>query len=142
MIDVKTVYLHKKLICIFIVCTMLVSGIHVTEAQGDSFFAFLKDKNQRVSIENVFREIEPVRYILKHYNDFYEEHYEKINQKKANHRGMYMICPKAILNVNLFSKSQKMDVRLWQPGRLTDAFIILFIHHQDGLKRRIPLLEY
>lgn len=139
--DLKTTHLYHKFICIFLVCLMLVLGIQVAGTQKDSFFAFSKDEKQTVVIEEVKEKIKSICCNLKQYSDSYEEIQDKTNQlkNKKNYGEQYLIRPAAILRTNLFPAFQKADIRLWKPGRLTDAFTILYIHRQDGLKKRNPL---
>ncbi len=119
---------------------MLILGIQDVGIQGDSFFTFSKDEEQTTAIGKVQREIRPIGYISDQFNDSCEEIQDKIKQQrnKRNYREQGIICLDSILRTNLFFAFQKADTRIWQPSRLTDAFTILYIHQQDGLKRRNP----
>lgn len=133
-------HLYQKLICIFLTGYMLMLGIHVAGIQGDSFFIFSEEEKQSETIGRLGNNVDPVCYVLKQYSNSYEENQDEIIhlKNKKLYIGQYMICPDNILHTNLFLAFQKADTRLCQPNRLTNAFTILFIHHQDGLKRRIP----
>lgn len=129
--------IYKKFIGILLALVMLVSGIHVTKAQSDSFFACAKGSWQGVSIESIQKKIEPMCRRGISCSKCYEGLQEKTKQQKyqKNRKEDDVISPDAVLHTNLFYGFQKADIRLWRPTQLTDAVIIHFIHQQDGSKR-------
>lgn len=132
----KTRYLYKKFVCVFIVFIMLILGIRVPETQTDSFFSLTESEQHSVFINDTSQPIDLVCYISSRYNGFCEEIWEKVrrNRKKNLYGEEDTICPQIILHTNLFVAFQKTDSKVGKPERLTDFFIILFIHNQDGLK--------
>ena len=78
----KDLNIYKQFICIFIVCIMVVLGIHEAETQVDSFFTLSEKNKQKEFIQDRILEMKQIRCILKHHRGVWEEIY-KVSQEEA-----------------------------------------------------------
>lgn len=135
----KEVIEHKKHICFILAIFMLITGICLREAQMDSSFALRQYEPACMTLDRASQALQDTAYAVEEVNsqDVINNNtcridIQRLLKQGRTYAGNAFVIEKQYAIIHYL---QELDIRLCRTDNLTSVFTVIYIHHQDGVKK-------
>lgn len=135
----KQIIIHKKCICFILAVLVLIVGICLRETQVDSSFALRMHEPFGVTLCKADLTRRDMVFAMEDGSpqDVIDNGTAKIDMHKSIKCGRMYDRNFSVEEKRyaILRYLQELDIRLCRTDNLTSVFTVLYIHHQDGVKR-------
>ena len=130
---------NKKYICFILAILILITGICLRETKTDSSFALQPCKKIYLTLDSGSSALQNTAYAVEETNprDVINNGGIRIDIQKLLKQGRTYDGRVPVLDRQhaIVHYLQELDIRLCRTDNLTSVFTVIYIHHQDGVKK-------